>query len=939
MTKQEFHLTPFRKLTAEKTKLLSRLHDFCKEQEITYFAVDALACAAQLGERMLDENWTVAMTRSEYRRFLKLAAPSGYAFSKDHRGVVTFTHSDSKHSIFVDVYDALPAGLKEQNAYLKELDELRKKGDAKALERLATKYENDPSAQMIARLMSGKGAPMHRAVLYPIKNRAFEDIKVCVPCDCSLWLASEDQDIALQKREVLRQLDAFCTQQEIPYFAISKLEASSRLFGDIRPDYGRTAMEIGVLRHYFEDFAALAKNDPRFTVYTTERSGKNTGAVYITLSEFVEEGQYSDATITALPYDYLPQEEHLRKRFLADTKKLNDEYNSSFSADRNRKKKLAPELFKQLTGRVIEYNDRQIDAPRYIARVQCAQSKVLPCDHVFPLVRSKIADFEINCPNNPYIWAENTNIDFNDTVNSHKAMLLKRLLKLCEDHKLECFAVANLLIGMVTYGDYVPDKPNTNWDVALLRSDYEKLLVLLREKSEAYELKLTESFDEQGRYPYQTKLLSAPEVPWPDGALRLLPFDKIPEAYDTQYAFMRKLRNMNELYKAMLDRELTGSTSYNAKKLEKGYKKYGPNALQKLYEQIDRLAQSYNDDAQTHLYGRVAFEKSKFIPKDQLFPLVKGNVRDVQMNRPNDYSVWTPVIDEALHIQVTSIQQADLILIDKIDEICRKLDIGYFICGGSMLGYARNGGIIPWDDDIDVAMLRADYDRFMAEAGAYLDERFFLQTRQTDPEIPYLFSKLRLNNTEYITNYNERRAFHKGICLDIFPFDFIPNDPKEQEKFKKEVLALSAAHNRVVNNQMPEPIDPIKPRNNKERYYKLYGKAKRFYFRCQSLKKTQQAYLDKATSLNSKAEELGLTTVASFVPSYTYIRLTDLLPYQDVLFEGHRVKVPRRPDVFLTMQYGDYLQLPPKHNRVAHRLLRWSVDVKADEEKEKAIQK
>jgi len=929
MTKQEFHLTPFRKLTAEKTKILSRLHDFFTEQEIAYFAVDGLARAAQLGEKMVEENWTVAMIRSEYRRFLKLAAPSGCAFGKDHRGVVTFSHSESKHCIFIDVYDALPVGLKEQNAFLKELDELRKKGDSK---RLATKYENDPSALMIARVMSGEGAPMHRAVLYPIKNRTLEDIKVCVPCDCGAWLVAEDQYIALQKREVLKQLDAFCQQQEIPYFAISKLEASSRMYGDIRPDYGRAAMEIGVLRYYFDDFAALTKNDPRFTVYATERSGKNTGAVYITLSEFAEEGTRPDATITAMPYDYLPQEEHLRKRFLADTKKLNEEYNSAYSGDKNRKKKLAPELFKQLTTRCVEYNDRQTSGRRYIARVQGAQGKVLPCHHVFPLVRSKLGDFEINCPCNPYLWAENTNIDFNNAANELKASLLKRLLKLCQEHQIECFSIANLLIGMVTYGDYVPDKPNTNWDVALLRADYEKLLGILREKAEQYELRLSESFDSEGRLQILTKRICARELSWPDGELRLIPFDKIPEAYDTQYAFLRKLRKLNELYKAMLDRELTGSTSYNAKKLEKAYQKYGPDAPQALYAQIDRLAQSYNDDAQTHLYGRVAFERSKFIHEDQLFPLAKGFVRDVQMNRPNDYSVWTPVIDEALHVQVTSIQQADLILIDKIDEICRKLDIGYFICGGSMLGYARNGGFIPWDDDIDVAMLRADYDRFMAEAGAYLDDRFFLQTRQTDPEIPYLFSKLRLNNTEYITKYNERRAFHKGICLDIFPFDFIPNSPKEQEKFKKEVLALSAAHNRVVNNQMPEPIDPIKPRNSKERYYKLYGKAKRFYFRCQSLKKTQQAYLDKATSLNSRAEELGLTTVASFVPSYTYIKLEDLLPYQDVLFEGHRVKVPRRPEVFLTMQYGDYLQLPPKHNRVAHKLLRWSVDVKADKE-------
>ena len=495
------------------------------------------------------------------------------------------------------------------------------------------------------------------------------------------------------------------------------------------------------------------------------------------------------------------------------------------------------------------------------------------------------------------------------------------------------FAIANLLVGMVTYEDYIPNKPTANWDLALLRSDYEKLVAVLREKAADYRLCLHEYRDSDRCCPKATKTVSTQELSWPEGEIRLVPFDKMPEGYDTQYAFLRKLRRMNELFKAMSEKEMTGHTSYNAKKLAKAYKKYGADPLNALYDQIQSLSQTYNNDADTHLYGRMACEKSKFIPENQLFPLEEGKIRGVSVKRPRDYSAWTPVLDEALRIQTTSIQKADFILLDKVHEICEKLNIGYFICGGSMLGYARNGGFIPWDDDIDVAMLRADYDRFIAEAEPFLDERFFLQTRKKDPSIPYLFSKLRLNNTEYVTAYNERRAFHKGICLDIFPFDYIPNDPKEQEKFKKEVLALSAAHNRVVNNQMPEPLDAVPPRNLQEKYYKLYGKAKRLFFHCQSLKKTQKAYLDKATSLNGKAKELGLTTVASFVPSYTYIKVDDLLPYQDIMFDGHHAKVPRRPDVFLTMQYGDYLQMPPKHNRVAHKLLRWSVDLKADREK------
>ena len=298
--------------------------------------------------------------------------------------------------------------------------------------------------------------------------------------------------------------------------------------------------------------------------------------------------------------------------------------------------------------------------------------------------------------------------------------------------------------------------------------------------------------------------------------------------------------------------------------------------------------------------------------------------RDIEISCPRDTSVWQPVLDEELSRQVSSIQRADLELIKVFDEVCQKLGVGYFICGGTMLGYMRHEGFIPWDDDVDVAMLRADYDRFINEAGPLLPERFFLQTRETDPNIPYLFSKIRLDDTEYITKYNEKRDFHKGICLDIFPFDYVPNGIGERNAFRKEVRELSKQHNWIANRQLPFPEEKCTPRNETEARYIAEQEEVLKYYWSQSLKESQQKYLDVATRYNDKAEKLGLHTVASFVPSYTWIRLDDLLPYQRGVFEGVEVSVPKRPDIFLKMQYGNYMELPPKHMQVAHRLVRWS---------------
>ncbi len=752
------------------------------------------------------------------------------------------------------------------------------------------------------------GVAFNKNLLYPIKNRKLDDILVWVAADPTLWTTTVDKEKKSSMLALLRQADQFFRQNKLSYFALTDLANGCRMYGDLIPGTEAQTLRIGMLR---SDFTRLLEILPAAGI-----SHEISQGVILT---------QGDAALQVLPYDHLPQDEKERKAFLSQARRLQESYAKAEPATAN-------ELLQHLRSYATQYND-QADELQRIACIEGGLFTVWMKHQFFPVAERKMADFTLFCPANPYLWAANSDLAYNEAASSRKTEILKRLNKLMEDKNITAFPIGDLLIGAVTYADYVPNKPEADWDLALLRKEYEALLTTLRAEAADYGLQLQEYRDEAKRCPKATKTVALLESGFPEGNVRLAPFDKMPEAYDTQYAFLRKLRKLNALYKQMAEQEITGTSNLPEQKYRQLQKKYGPDALNTLYRHIDTLAQSYNDDADTHQYGRMALEKSKFVKESDLFPLEKVSFRDTFLNRPRDYSVWTPVIDEALQHQVRSIQQADYLLIDKVDEICRKLDIGYFICGGSMLGYMRNGGFIPWDDDIDVAMLRKDYDRFIKEAQAYLDDRFFLQTRETDPDIPYLFSKIRLNNTEYVTEYNERRPFHKGICLDIFPFDYIPNDPKEQEQFKNEVLKLSKAHNRIVNNQMPEPIDPVEPRNLKEHYYRAYGKLKRFYFFSHSLKKSQQAYLDKATSLNDKAEQLGLTTVASFVPSYTYIKLEDLLPYQDVYFDGHRVKIPRRPDVFLTMQYGDYLQLPPKHNQVAHRLVRWSVDVKADEEK------
>ena len=117
-------------------------------------------------------------------------------------------------------------------------------------------------------------------------------------------------------------------------------------------------------------------------------------------------------------------------------------------------------------------------------------------------------------------------------------------------------------------------------------------------------------------------------------------------------------------------------------------------------------------------------------------------------------------------------QQALLLLLKEFDRVCRQLQIPYFLFAGTLLGAVRHEGFIPWDDDLDVIMLREDYRRFLREAPAVLDSGTFYLQSEFSEHWPMFFSKLRLNGTTCLEKYHPRDPqIHQGVYMDIFPCD------------------------------------------------------------------------------------------------------------------------------------------------------------------------
>lgn len=110
-------------------------------------------------------------------------------------------------------------------------------------------------------------------------------------------------------------------------------------------------------------------------------------------------------------------------------------------------------------------------------------------------------------------------------------------------------------------------------------------------------------------------------------------------------------------------------------------------------------------------------------------------------------------------------------ILGEIQRVCEILQIKCFIQGGSAIGAFFEKAILPWDDDVDVGMLRPDYERFLREAPKHLKPQYFLQWIGSEKHIPHVMAKVRKNGTEFREYYYRSVQMHHGIFVDIMPYD------------------------------------------------------------------------------------------------------------------------------------------------------------------------
>lgn len=139
--------------------------------------------------------------------------------------------------------------------------------------------------------------------------------------------------------------------------------------------------------------------------------------------------------------------------------------------------------------------------------------------------------------------------------------------------------------------------------------------------------------------------------------------------------------------------------------------------------------------------------------------------------------------------QVHRLQQLELSILREVDRICRENDITYYLAEGTLLGAVRHGGFIPWDDDIDIAMPRDDYDRFLQLAPGLIDARFEVQHWTLTPKYWSIFAKVRLLDTsEFYQPPIAHLTKNNGPYIDIFPLDSVPEQTSPQQNHQKTLM-------------------------------------------------------------------------------------------------------------------------------------------------------
>ena len=262
--------------------------------------------------------------------------------------------------------------------------------------------------------------------------------------------------------------------------------------------------------------------------------------------------------------------------------------------------------------------------------------------------------------------------------------------------------------------------------------------------------------------------------------------------------------------------------------------------------------------------------------------------------------------------KLRKLQQLELQIALEIQRICKKNGLRCFLIYGSLLGAVRHGGFIPWDDDMDMGMLREDYDKFAEACQTDLGPEFLWQSWDNDPSYPFPAGKVRLKGTHAKEIFSPE-GLEDGIYVDVFPFDAVPDGVWTrkvtgwQYRVWKRLLWVKKGYGRCIRQE--SAVQRLR--------YNLAA-AVAFFLPYGWLKRRMKAAMGKCRGQRTRQ----VAAPGDWAYSRQFVTRAWAEDLVSVPFDGEELPAFREADSVLRKIYGDYMQLPPEDQRGGHEFER-----------------
>lgn len=254
----------------------------------------------------------------------------------------------------------------------------------------------------------------------------------------------------------------------------------------------------------------------------------------------------------------------------------------------------------------------------------------------------------------------------------------------------------------------------------------------------------------------------------------------------------------------------------------------------------------------------------------------------------------------AVVLDASSVRALQLEVLEQFSALCEVEGYRWWLCAGTLLGAVRHGGFIPWDDDIDVAMPRDDFDRFCADSIA-VPSGMALASLRTDPDYPFPYGKFYVADTRVVEHYDPMPTY--GVGIDIFPVDAWPGT----ERGRSVLSALLRLFRGMLGVRIVE-ADTLGTRLDR-----LVARVGR-----RVLRPFPPAVFARAVTWVVRRTATG-DLRGVIVWGYEEKAPARAFAHDTALdFEGIARPAPSGWEEWLTAAYGDYRTPPPRDQQVGH---------------------